>query len=177
MSYAFNGLIRFSKENNFNAPFSYTERDSSTLKQWILKTYKTPMKIICSNNSYEQVIDINKLSENDFIYLDPPYSNTTAVYNENRLTGWSIEEDNNLFKFLEELNSKGIKWAMSNVFSNNEMENKHLIEWCEKNKWYVRHLNITYSNFGKKDKQNDEVLIMNYDPVKFGKYTEQLSLF
>ena len=77
--------------------------------------------------------NIDNFKENDFIYLDPPYLNTMAVYNEKRaFGGWNIDNDYQLFEILELLNKKGIKWGMSNVFKNKEYTNEHLIKWCEK---------------------------------------------
>ncbi len=172
MNYSFNGLIRFSQENNFNAPFGYTERDGSALKSWINKTQKIAQNIKITNESFENVIKWDDLGDNDFVYVDPPYMNTTAVYNENRLTGWNMENEENLFKLLEALNRRGIKWAMSNIFGNSKVVNQHLINWCEKNSWYVKHLNIKYATFGQKDKINDEVLITNYDPKQYIKQIE-----
>ena len=100
----------------------------------------------------------------DIIYLDPPYSNTLAIYNEKRaFGGWTVEDDYKLFDILEDLDKKGIKWGLSNVFKNKDYVNEHLIKWCEKNNWNVHHLDLSYSSLGKGNANSDEVYICNYN--------------
>ena len=65
----------------------------------------------------------------------------------------------------DELNNKGVKFALSNVLEDKGVTNNKLKEWSKK--YNVIHLNNTYvnSNYHKKDKSKnstDEVLILNY---------------
>ena len=96
---------------------------------------------------------------------DCPYTNTSAVYNEKRaFGGWSIEDDKKPFVVLENLNKRGIKWGLSNVFENRGIRNEHLIKWCEENNWNVHHLERNYNPFRGGEKSNsDEVFITNYE--------------
>jgi DNA adenine methylase len=118
-------------------------------------------------NLYQKsFIDFKIDNKNDFVYLDPPYMNTTATYNEGRgIEGWNMNLENQLFKFCEDLTLKGIKFGMSNVFTNKKISNTHLIEWVEKNKYNVIHLNKKYSVCSKKSYNTDEVFISNYKPI------------
>ena len=72
------------------------------------------------------------------------------------------EED--LLKLLDELDTKKIKFALSNVLYSKGKTNDLLIEWSKK--YTVHHLDYTYQNcnYHTKDKTNksDEVLITNY---------------
>ena len=99
---------------------------------------------------------------------DCPYTNTNAVYNEKRaFGGWSIDDDKKLFKVLENLNKRGIKWGLSNVFENRGIRNEHLVKWCEENNWNVHHLERNYNPFRGGEKSNsDEVFITNYEDDK-----------
>lgn len=160
--YSINHLIRFNKNNQFNA--------SSGADAYNEKNYK---KICDMNNQFKNIeilnkncfdIDFSELNENDFVYCDPPYLNTEAVYNEKRaFGGWNIDDDYKLFDILEKLNNKGIKWGLSNVFVNRGKENTHLIEWCNKNNWNIYHLNRNYNPFSRGNSNNDEVYICNYE--------------
>ena len=48
-------------------------------------------------------VDLSIFGKNDFVYFDPPYSSTMAVYNEKRAFGqWNIESDKRLFNILSE---------------------------------------------------------------------------
>jgi site-specific DNA-adenine methylase len=116
--------------------------------------------IIFTNVDYKS-INLKALSAQDFVYLDPPYFNTTATYNESG--GWTEQDDNDLFNMCDDLTKEGIKWAMSNVFENKGVKNQHLIDWVNKNNYNVHHFNeFTYSACGKGNAKTDEVLIMNY---------------
>ena len=117
------------------------------------------------NKSYEQ-FDI-QFQKNCFVYMDIPYCNTNAVYNESRggnVNGWKEEDDFKFFLFCQKLNERGIKWCVSNVFQNKGKINKHLISWCEQKKWFVTHLNMKYASHGIDKNLTDEVAITNYNP-------------
>ena len=96
---------------------------------------------------------------------DCPYTNTQAVYNEKRaFGGWGIDDDKKLFQVLENLNKRGIKWGLSNVFENRGIRNEHLVKWCKENNWNVHHLERNYNPFrGGKKSNSDEVFITNYE--------------
>jgi DNA adenine methylase len=157
--YSMNHLIRFNKNNEFNASCGSTQR---YIKEKIENGNKMLQDVdILNKNCFE--IDFGILNENDFVYCDPPYLNTEAVYNEKRaFGGWNIEDDYKLFSILEELNDRKIKWGLSNVFVNRDKENTHLIEWCNKNNWNIVHLNRNYNPFSRGNSNNDEVYICNY---------------
>lgn len=134
---------------------------------------KTPLLI--TNKSY---VDI-EISDYDktFMYFDPPYANTNKGKGYNIL--WNLESDYELFEYLDNLNIKGVKWGMSNVFRHNGVENKHIKDWVLENNYSVRYLNKKYAL--KKMKGSDqhsgmetiEVYISNYKPDA----PEQLKLF
>lgn len=157
-----NHLIRFNQKSEFNASFGSNGNYNDNLKRKVkdgCEGFKN-IDIYCKN---ALSLKIDYLKENDFVYCDPPYLNTLAVYNEKRAFGdWNIEKDYELFKMLETLNSKNVKWGLSNVFINRGEVNQHLIDWCEKNKWHVHHLNRNYNPFSRGNSDNDEVYICNY---------------
>jgi DNA adenine methylase Dam len=163
--YSFSNLIRFNGKSEFNMPYGnrcYCNKHYEQIKDWynLIKNKNIEIK-------QEDAFDILQdtiFEKDDFIYLDPPYSNTLAIYNEKRaFGGWTVENDLQLFEILEKLDKCGIKWGLSNVFKNKGFKNQHLIEWCDKNNWNVYHLNNTYSALGKGNAKSDEVYICNYD--------------
>lgn len=133
------------------------------------KNYK---KIVDMHDAFKDVIVLNKncfdinfdrLTKDDFVYCDPPYLNTEAVYNEKRaFGGWNEEDDIKLFNILDDLDKRGIRWGLSNVFVNRGKENVHLKLWCEQRGYNVRHLNRNYNPFSRGNSNNDEVYIFNY---------------
>ena len=97
----------------------------------------------------------------DLVYLDPPYSNTTATYNENN--AWGLEDDYELFRLCDKLTTQGVKWGMSNVFENKGNVNQHLIDWVNKNGYNVHFFDgFNYVSCGKGNAKTVEVFISNY---------------
>lgn len=159
--YAFCNNFRFNN-GKFNMPVGngyFREECEIEIKN--LCKFFSQDNVYISNLSYEQVIP----EEDSFVYADLPYANTEAVYNDKReIAAWTEESDYAFFRYCENLNTKGIRFAISNVFRNKGAENKHLIDWCEKNNWVVHHLNMKYAghSFETANMQTDEVLICNY---------------
>lgn len=159
-----NHLIRFNQNGEFNTSFGCGCVYNDTLKNKIKNGINSMGGLELSNNDFFN-LDLDFLTSGSFIYLDPPYSNTNASYNEKGKFSqdWSIEKDFKLFSVLEELDKKGIKWGLSNVFENRGIKNEHLIEWCEKNNYSAIHLKSNYSPFSRGGSNSDEVYICNYE--------------
>lgn len=105
---------------------------------------------------------LHTIDKECFVYLDPPYLNTTATYNENG--GWTDQDEADLYKLCEELNNRGVSFAMSNVFENKGVKNQSLIAWCDKNDWNVYTFDkFSYMACGKGNSNAKEVLITNYE--------------
>ena len=159
--FTFNNHIKFDKSGNFTAGGCNKRDFNDSLKkrfvEFISRIYNINIKF--SNMDFRH-FKTNKLKENDFLYCDPPYLNTNATYNENG--GWGREEENALLNLLKDLDSRNIKWALSNNIS----INTELKVWAEELNYNIHYLNHTYnnSNYHKKDKESKdlEVLITNY---------------
>ena len=151
-------MLRFNSEGEFNMPFGNGYFTDKCKENILNNTYNELTTLI---NSDFRDINIDLLKKDDFIYLDPPYLNTDATYNENK--GWSINDENDLYKICEKLNNKGIKFGLSNVFQNKGIENKKIIQWCEDNDWNVYLFDkFTYCACGKGNADSKEVFITNY---------------
>lgn len=164
--YAFNNQIRFNSNGEFNLPVGkrdFNKKMESKLQDFIDKIEQQDCSFTCKDF---RKFDTTRLNKDDLVYVDPPYLITCATYNEQG--GWSETDENDLLKFLDELNSRKIRFALSNVLRSKGKENKILIEWLSKNtdKYKVNNLNYSYSNsnYQTKDKtsSSEEVLIVNY---------------
>ena len=161
MFYSFSQQFRFNIKGEFNMPVG-NDCFSQKNEEYI----KNGCDFFSSNNVHISHFDfrklpISKLHQNDFVYIDPPYLNTTAIYNENN--GWSSDDELSLYKFCESLNQASIKWGLSNVFENKGKTNDRLVQWCEQNNWNVFAFNkFTYMACGKGNSQAKEVFICNY---------------
>lgn len=162
--YAFNNQIRFNSKGEYNLPvgkrdFNAKMRDK--IVNFINRIKEQNSEFVCMDF---RNFNINNLKSNDFVYIDPPYLITCATYNENG--GWTDEDEKSLLKFIDNLNNKGIKFALSNVLSSKGKNNEILKQWLENRQYFTHHLNYHYtnSNYQTKNKTalSDEVLITNY---------------
>lgn len=174
--FSFSQQFRFNKEGDYNMPFGndcFSALNELYIKE--LCDFMQNNKVAIHNKSYEHFIG-EPLDKDDFVYLDPPYSITTAVYNESNRqdSGWGYKEDSKLFWFLDSLTSMGIKWGLSNVFHCKNKSNEPLINWVNRNKYNVIHFtNFSYNACGKGNSNADEVFIYNYDinPIDKGLFS------
>lgn len=162
--YSFNHQYRFNSKGEFNMPFGKERSQwNENMKNNLINFHRQIKEkdIVFLNKDFRQ-LKVDKLGINDFVYCDPPYLITCATYNEK--DGWNQECEEDLLKLLDELNTKKIKFALSNVLYSKGKTNDLLIEWSKK--YTVHHLDYTYQNcnYHTKDKTNksDEVLITNY---------------
>jgi DNA adenine methylase Dam len=167
--FSFNFQIRFNKRGEYNMPSgksrsSYTSVLAGNLEKFIDKVKS--INITYTSNDFRS-FDISLLGENDFVYCDPPYLISNAVYTEkNRLgNGYGEQEETELLNLLDRLNSMGVKFALSNVMYHKGLENTLLIEWSKK--YNVHYLDKNYSTCNYQLKERDktktvEVLVTNY---------------
>lgn len=163
--YCFNNQIRFNKSGKFNSPVGKRDFNNNIrikLKEFINKLHEQQPNLL--NIDFSN-FDINLLDKDSFVYCDPPYLITTASYNENG--GWTINDEKKLLEFLDILNAKKIKFALSNVTEHKGKQNKLLIEWVKRNNYNINYLNYNYnnSNYHSKNtgKKTNEVLVTNYN--------------
>ncbi len=168
MVYAFNNDIRFNSKGEFNLPVGKTDMNKSNrdkLKKYIdICNYKK-IEFVCRDFRKINIEDFNDI---EFIYADPPYLITDAVYNEN--DGWGRQEEVDLLSMLDKLNNKGIKFALSNVLQKKKLniKNEILYNWLERNKdkYFINKIDYHYrsASYNKKirDGLEEEILITNY---------------
>ena len=161
MFYSFSQQFRFNNKGDFNMPYG-TDYFSELNEQYIKNgcDFFGKDNVFIGKSDF-RTLNIDSLKSNDFVYLDPPYLNTTAVYNEN--DGWNEKDEEDLYDLCERLNNKGVKFGLSNVFLNKGVENAKIIEWCDRNNWKVYAFDkISYSACGKGNSNAKEVFITNY---------------
>ena len=173
IAFSFNHQIRFNNSHNFNNPFgknrsSFNNNMKNNLINFISKLQSGNFNF--SNQSFED-FNFSQLSNDDFVYCDPPYLITTGSYNDgNRgFKGWSEKEEIELLNILDDLESKNIKFALSNVIEHKGKENFLLKDWLSNRAYILNYLDKDYANSSYQTKDRDkkasiEVLITNYKP-------------
>lgn len=162
--YSFNNQLRFNKKGKFNLPVG--KRDFNSKMQKKLEDFIDRIKsgdYIFTNGDFREV-KLDGFTDKSFFYADPPYIITCATYNEQ--DGWTEKDEYDLLSYLEELDRRGIRFALSNVLESKGRKNDILADWIKKNKKFkVLSLNYDYTNSNyhtKREGITKEVLVINY---------------
>ena len=162
--YSFNNQLRFNRKGEFNLPVG--KRDFNSKMQGKLEAFIDRVKSGDYRFTTDDFRNVNMegYTDKSFFYADPPYLITCATYNEQ--AGWTENDEKDLLNYLEELDKRGIRFALSNVLESKGKKNLILSEWINQNKKFkVIPLNYDYTNSNyhtKKDGITKEVLVVNY---------------
>ncbi|QBX32713.1 hypothetical protein Asfd1_87 [Aeromonas phage Asfd_1] len=151
--YSFSNMIRFNKAGEFNAPFGKRQINKNSCRKF--QHFKQNVdKIGFMAGDYKDI----DAQIGDFVYADPPYLITTAEYNK----FWSNIEDLALMHYLDNLDAKGIKFGMSNVFHHHGKTNTALMKWAEKYTTHFIDKNYVFNAYHTKESGGTvEVYITN----------------
>lgn len=162
--YGFNHQFRFNNNRDFNNSFginrsSYNANTERNLRQ----LHKVIQGFEYHIGNFKQ-FDLEFMAPGDFLYADPPYLISCGSYNDGKrgFEGWSPDDDLALFEKLDNLNQRGISFAMSNVTRHKGEVNEPLIAWA--NNYNIHYINADYSNsnYQATESETIEVLITNY---------------
>jgi len=160
--YGFNRILRFNSKGEFNLPVGNVDFNDNVVKaingyfSWV-----EDKKIHLSNLEFKDFMNSILYKKDDFVYLDPPYLISFSEYNKL----WNESKEKELLSLLDELNERGVKFAISNIIAYKGRENKVFKEWMQKyNVFKIKSNYISYHNNTKKD--ISEVLVVNYDKEK-----------
>ena len=114
--YGFNNDLRFNSRGEYNLPCGKTDLNKNNIEK--IKAFNKKAKthnytFICGDFREERIKKI--VYSCDFLYCDPPYLITDAVYNET--SKWNEQTENELIAFLQSVKDKGIPFVLSNVLS------------------------------------------------------------
>lgn len=158
--FSFNNQIRFNPQGEYNSHVN--KRDFNSYMRRNLIAFIQRLKTLDISWSALHYKDV-PIQKDAFVYLDPPYLASQAVYNERG--AWCETKEGELLDYIDTLNAKGVKFALSNVLQNKGVKNELLSIWSKNYK--VHKLDFTYHNCNyhaqnKKTNTTHEVLITNY---------------
>lgn len=168
MCYSFNNQYRFNNNLKYNSSFGKHKSCFSKHTETKFRNFMNrinPIDVTFDVKDFRD-IDFSDADHNDLVYFDPPYLISTGNYNDGKrgFNGWGIKDEKDLLKLCDELDDKGTRFALSNVFKHKGMTNDILIDWSKKYK--VNFLNYDYNNSNYQSKAKEgktvEVLITNY---------------
>lgn len=162
--YGFNNDIRFSRNGYYNLPVGKTDLNRNNIKklrQYIERIHTIQTDFIVGDFRERQIEDII-LSAN-FVYADPPYLISDAVYNET--SKWNIQTEQNLLCLLDRLILQHTPFALSNILEKGEQKNLPLMNWLNEHK-NLQLIDIDYhyrgAYYNKKERSGErEILILS----------------
>lgn len=156
--YGFNRMLRFNRKGDFNLPVGNVDFNQNVVNA--LNTYFDYVKdkeIEFYNMDFQDFVNQVEPEADDFVYLDPPYLITFSEYNKL----WDEDSEMRLIRFLDELNGRGIRFAVSNVLWHRRRYNGTFNEWAQQyNIVRIQSNYISYHDNTEKDSY--EVLVKNY---------------
>ena len=156
--YGFNHMLRFNGKGLFNLPvgnvdFNQNVQDALT-DYFLLLSQKRPEWY---NEDYRQFLGNIDYQPEDFVYLDPPYLITFSEYNKL----WNEDTERDLLALLNNLNERGVNFAISNVTHYRGRTNTLFLEWSAQ--YHTCSIKSNYISFNDNSiKQFSEVLVTNY---------------
>lgn len=169
--YGFNNDLRFNSDGNYNLPCGKTDLNKNNLnkiREFIDKSKKCNYEFVCGDFRDSKVKSI--IESADFIYLDPPYLITDAVYNES--SKWNEESEKELIDFLQYLQKKNKAFVLSNISTkdNGKKRNVPLCDWIDNDPSLIVHkimYNYRSASYNKKNRDsNEEEIIVCFGEKK-----------
>lgn len=156
--YGFNRMLRFNSKGEFNLPVGNVDFNNNVVEA--LKAYFSfvrDKKISLFNMDFQDFVEKANPTSKDFVYLDPPYLITFSEYNKL----WDEDSEMRLINYLDELNARSVRFAVSNVLWHRKRYNGTFNEWAQKyNIIRIRSNYISYHDNSGKDSY--EVLVKNF---------------
>lgn len=159
--YGFNHMIRFNSSGEFNLPVGNVDFNKNVYNAILnYMSFNRDNKIEFFNMDFKEFLKLieDKLDENSFIYLDPPYLISGSEYNKY----WNENEEKRLCDYLDELNNRGIKFGITNLICHKGRINKTFLEWSNKYKVYSIESNYISFNDNTIKSDSKEVYVTNY---------------
>jgi DNA adenine methylase len=156
--YGFNHFLRFNSSGDFNLPVGnvdFNKNVYNALVGYLDFIRCNKVKFYCDD--YKSFLHDVDFGEGDFVYLDPPYLISASEYNK----VWSPIEELSLLGILDELNERGVRFAISNLLTHKGQENTIFAEWSAK--YTTDKITSNYISYHDNSVKNSrEVLVRNY---------------
>lgn len=157
--YGFNNDIRFSKDGKYNLPVGKTDLNNSNVKkltEYIERVKNIQAEFICGDFCSQHIQQI--IRKADFVYMDPPYLITDAVYNESNK--WREQNEYELIRLMNFLLDNKKSFVLSNVLEKQGRRNEPLFYWTTTRRNDINIVDIDYhyrsASYNKKNRNAKE---------------------
>lgn len=158
-NYSYSGMFRYNSKGQFNVPYGGIAYNNKLMSNK-LSYYRSKSllehfaKTHIFNLDFEQFLRINKPTEGDFIFLDPPYDTEFNTYAQNDFTQ---EDQVRLARYM--IYECRAKWMLIIKYTD------FIYELYNKNGIYIKSFDKEYivSFMNRNNKKATHLLITNYD--------------
>ena len=158
--FGFEHQIRFNSSFEFNNPCGNSGFNDEMLEKLVsYKIRSNEIELDFNSKDYQDFF--NDINCSDFVYCDPPYLSTCGAYNDGKrgFNGWDKDQQKELLRFLDKLNTRGIKFMLSNFTEHENIDNEELFDWATKNHYKII-LNDKVTKRNRQDRR--ELIVINY---------------
>lgn len=157
-NYTYSGMFRYNSSGKFNVPYGGIGYNGNSLCKKIeyISSEEIQERLkntTIKNKDFYDFMSKNKLENNDFIFLDPPYDTEFSTYDQNSFTQ---KDQVRLANFL--INEVKCNWMLvikNTDFIHNLYNNKGLEIKC-----FDKSYNVSFMN--RNDRNTEHLLIRNY---------------
>ena len=159
--YGFNHMIRYNASGDFNLPVGNVDFNKNV--HCALNDYLAFMRENTVNwfeSDYSSFCEQLPLqTESTYVFCDPPYLISSSEYNKL----WDVENEKKFYSFLDQLDSRGIKFGLTNLAFHKGQINRIFIEWAKK--YAVYNLESNYISFNDNSIKagSREFFVTNYE--------------
>lgn len=155
----YNGLYRVNNAGEFNSPFG-SYKNPNIVNEPVLRAvsnYFNKANIHFTTGDYSLVL--KNITKGTFVYLDPPYDpiSTSSNFTGYSRGGFGREEQIRLKAFCDKLDSKGIKFMLSNSAT------EFILDQYQNYKITRVQAKRAINSIGSKRGNVDEVVVTNYE--------------
>ncbi len=145
--YCFGGMFRHNDSGEFNIPYggiNYNKKDfSKKIKYVISEDVKNLFRnTIIKNMDFEKAIIESKLTNNDFMFIDPPYDSVFSKYGDNN---FSKKDHQRLANILSKTKSNFIIIIKETPFISELYSDKRKFEMTSFSKTYTSNIKSRYN--------------------------------
>ena len=157
-NYTYSGMFRYNANGEFNVPYGGIGYNGNSLEKKIKYISSKEIQNKLHNTTVENAdfydfMISKKTTENDFIFLDPPYDTEFSTYDQNEFTQ---NDQKRLANFL--INETNCKWQL--VIKNTDFIHSLYEKERINIKCFDKSYNVSFMN--RNDKKTEHLLITNY---------------
>lgn len=159
--YCYASMFRFNSKGEFNIPYGGIGYNRKSLRGKIDYLLSDPVRKLFSNtqiykNDFAELMSEIKVTEDDFIFLDPPYDTEFSSYEGNK---FDQSDQKRLAEFLADTPAKWLMIIKETAFISKlySDRSKFRVESFEKN--------YLYNVRGRNDRSVNHLIIRNYDSI------------